>query len=276
MKPVAVVCSTPPLAAEAAALAERLGLPLFEGTENYSSAKERLRFLQSQAPRLPALVFLVKSGGLELALIDQDRIVSVKSSFHDAGISYRRLKGGGRSEMIAKAVGLRKGKRPAVLDATAGLGVDGFILASLGCVVTLIEREPSVHALLEDGLKRSRAYAAGEDKDLEEILQRITLLQADALDCLKPGGTTPAAEVIYLDPMFPERKKAAAVKKEMQIFHRLVGPDSDADGLLAAALDSDAERVVVKRPRVAPPLAGSAPSHVLAGKRNRYDIYFIH
>lgn len=77
----------------------------------------------------------------------------------------------------------------------------------------------------------------------------------------------------YLDPMFPVRRSKAAVKKDMALFHTLVGPDEDADALLAPALALAQRRVVVKRPRIAPPLAGHQPGMILSGKSSRFDIY---
>jgi 16S rRNA (guanine1516-N2)-methyltransferase len=82
-----------------------------------------------------------------------------------------------------------------------------------------------------------------------------------------------APQVVYLDPMFPHTEKAAQVKKEMQFFRELVGKDTDADSLLDQALSVASHRVVVKRPRKAPPLAGREPGLTLAGKANRFDIY---
>ncbi|MFO1350284.1 MAG: class I SAM-dependent methyltransferase [Gammaproteobacteria bacterium] len=43
--------------------------------------------------------------------------------------------------------------------------------------------------------------------------------------CLAEGDFP---EVIYLDPMYPERSKAALVKKESRVLRELVGPDDDA------------------------------------------------
>jgi 16S rRNA (guanine1516-N2)-methyltransferase len=80
-------------------------------------------------------------------------------------------------------------------------------------------------------------------------------------------------DVVYLDPMFPARSKSAQVKKEMQVFHQLVGTDPDADQLLELARACAKKRVVVKRPRIAPELAAARPSYTLTGKSNRYDIY---
>lgn len=169
--------------------------------------------------------------------------------------------------MIAKAVGVQPGIRPRILDATAGLGRDAFVLASLGCEMTLIERQPLVAALLEDGLQR-----AALSLEVAPIAARMRLLGGNAI-ALMQEWQGEAPQVIYLDPMFPHRDKSALVKKEMRLFRPLVGDDLDAPALLAAALELASHRVVVKRPRKAPAIAGSRPSYVLEGKSSRYDIY---
>ncbi|MDH1109959.1 class I SAM-dependent methyltransferase, partial [Metapseudomonas otitidis] len=170
-------------------------------------------------------------------------------------------------QMIAKAVGIQPGIRPRVLDATAGLGRDGFVLASLGCEVHLIERQPLVAALLEDGLAR-----AARDLDVAPIAARLHLLTGNAITRMAEWTDEPP-QVIYLDPMFPHRDKSALVKKEMRLFRPLVGDDLDAPALLAAALELATHRVVVKRPRKAPIIEGPKPGYALEGKSSRYDIY---
>lgn len=274
MTPAAVFCLDDSNVAQAAALAGDCGLPLIEtgGIANKSS-KERLRIFQSHLQLLPALAFLVDEVALHLALIDDRGVLAISAGFHGAGVDYRRAKGGGRSERIAKAVGLKGQKVPRVLDATAGLGVDAFVLASLGCRVTMLERVPAVSALLQDGLARSRLYASENDAGLEAILNRLQLIRRDAIEYLSTLTEADAPDVVYLDPMFPERRKSAAVKKQMQLFHQLIGPDADADRLFETALSCACERVVVKRPRIAPALTDREPSYVIQGKRNRYDIY---
>jgi len=169
--------------------------------------------------------------------------------------------------MIAKAVGIQSGIRPAILDATAGLGRDAFVLAQLGCDVVLIERHPLIAALLADGLARALS-----DAEVGPIVQRMHLQKGNAIDLMTAWQGEPP-QVIYLDPMFPHRDKSALVKKEMRLFRPLVGDDDDAPQLLAAALDLATHRVVVKRPRKAPGVAGRGPSHVLEGKSSRFDIY---
>lgn len=274
MDPVAVFCLDSSSTVKAGTLAREFALPLFEdATVACNTSKERLRFFQRHLTELPAIAFLVGANVLNLALIDQEGVLSISAGFHGSTLDYRREKGGGRSEMIAKAVGVKGDKPLSVIDATAGLGVDAFVLASLGCQVTMIERVSAVNALLRDGLERSSHYASEHNAGLEAILQRMQLVQADAAEYLQSIEEAASPEVIYLDPMFPERKKSAAVKKEMQLFHKLIGSDDDADRLFQSALAKARSRVVVKRPRVATALSGPKPSYVLEGKRNRYDIY---
>lgn len=276
MKASAVFSQDSLSAAKASALACDFDISVIEASSVSSkSSKERLRFYQEHLAELPSLVFLVDADVLQLALVDDEGVLAISANFHTSSLSYRREKGGGRSEMIAKAVGLKGGKFPSVIDATAGLGVDAFVLASMGCRVTMLERVPAVSALLQDGLERSRDYASRHDVKLKSILSQMQLVRADAGEYLDQLGEEDFPDVIFLDPMFPERKKSAAVKKEMQIFHKLIGPDDDAGRILESALARARERVVVKRPRVAPRLTGRAPSHVIEGKRNRYDVYLL-
>ncbi len=197
----------------------------------------------------------------------------IKADFAEGAVDHRRKFGGGKGQMIAKAVGLKAGVYPRVLDATAGLGKDSFVLASLGCQLQMIERMPIVHALLSDGL--ARAKACGEDPELGQILARMSLLASDSKTYLQSLAQDDFPDVIYLDPMFPERHKSADVKKEMRAFHSLVGADEDADALLPLALAHVNYRVVVKRPRKAPFLNNQAPSYQLEGKSSRFDIYTL-
>ncbi|VXC75951.1 Ribosomal RNA small subunit methyltransferase J [Pseudomonas sp. 8Z] len=205
--------------------------------------------------------------GLQLVELGDKAPGPVRVDFIEGAAAHRRQFGGGSGQMIAKAVGVQSGIRPRILDATAGLGRDAFVLASLGCEMTLIERQPLVAALLEDGLQR-----AAQDLDVAPIAARMHLLNGNAIELMQ-GWAGEAPQVIYLDPMFPHRDKSALVKKEMRLFRPFVGDDLDAPALLAAALALASHRVVVKRPRKAPAIEGLKPGYVLEGKSSRYDIY---
>lgn len=237
---------TPSCAERAQALAAQLALPM-----------------QGDA----AFVVEVGDAGVQLREVADRAAGPVRVDFVEGALAHRRLHGGGSGQMIAKAVGIQPGVRPVVLDATAGLGRDAFVLAQLGCTVTMIERHAVIAALLADGLQRGLA-----DAEVSPIIERLQLIQADAIKAMQAWTGEPP-QVIYLDPMFPHRDKSALVKKEMRVFRPLVGDDDDAPALLEAALALASHRVVVKRSRKAPPVAGPAPGYVLEGKSSRYDIY---
>jgi 16S rRNA (guanine1516-N2)-methyltransferase len=216
----------------------------------------------------PETEFVLQIGdlGVQLVQLGPDSPGPVRVDLLEGSAAHRRRFGGGSGQMIAKAVGVQGGIRPSVLDATAGLGRDGFVLATVGCSVTLIERQPLIAALLADGL-----YRATQDEEVGPIVARMTLLKGNAIELMQT--MTEAPQVVYLDPMFPHRDKSALVKKEMRIFRPLVGDDLDAPALLDAALQLASHRVVVKRPRKAPCIDGVKPGYSLEGKSSRYDIY---
>lgn len=215
------------------------------------------------------MALVLSSHHLCLKQLDEPKLGAVLVDFASDALTFRRLQGGGRKESIAKAVGIKGNKIPSVLDATAGLGRDSFILANLGCQVSLIERSPEVAALLADGLAR-----AEHDEQLKDWLpKRMKLYFGKALDLLN-NWQYQQPDVVYLDPMFPHRKKSALVKKEMRLFQQLLGADGDADNLLTPALALAGQRVVVKRPESAPHLQGKQPNMAIKGKKLRFDVYF--
>ncbi len=212
--------------------------------------------------------------GVALYSLLDARQAPIKVDFSSGKLAHRRQFGGGKGQLIAKAAGLGRGIYPHVFDATAGLGGDAFVLASLGCRVTMAERSPVAYALLKDGLERACQFAATGDEGLAAILDRMTLLAGDSLELMTQSSEA-LADVVYLDPMFPVRQKTAAVKKEMQAFHAIIGGDEDADKLLEPALSCAEYRVVVKRPRIAGTLSGRSPGYQLTGKSSRFDVYPI-
>jgi len=188
--------------------------------------------------------------------------------FVGGAVAHRFRFGGGRGQALPKAVGMKSGNSPSVVDATAGLGRDAFLLASLGSVVTLIERSDKMHRLLAEGMERARA-AGGE---VAEVIARMTLLHGDAKVLL--AELSP--DVVLVDPMHPPRKNSALVKKEMRLIREIVGTDRDSADLMRAALESARKRVVLKWPQKADPMEGiRAPSHQITGKSTRYDVFMI-
>lgn len=212
---------------------------------------------------------------LELRKLDEPKLGAIYVDLAGGAVAHRRKFGGGKGQAIAKAAGLNKGSTPTVLDATAGLGRDAFVLASLGCKVQMVERHPVVAALLDDGLTRAK-----QDSEIGGwVSERMSLLHASSHDALAKLAADPdflRPDVVYLDPMYPHpenKKKSALVKKEMRVFQSLVGADHDADGLLEPALALANKRVVVKRPDYAEWLDQRQPSMAIETKKNRFDVY---
>jgi 16S rRNA (guanine1516-N2)-methyltransferase len=198
----------------------------------------------------------------------QQRFKPIYVDFLAKKITLRRKQASFKKEPMAQALGLRKKSAlpPFLIDATAGLGQDSFILASLGLEVTMLERSPILHILLEDGLNRAQ-----QDLLVAPIIGRMHLVKADAITYL--ANCEP--DLIYLDPMFSERKKSALNCKEMQYLQAVVGQDFDANQLLKTALACAHKRVVIKRPRLATPLVETKPTYSLTGSSCRFDVYVI-
>ncbi|ASP40907.1 rRNA methyltransferase [Bacterioplanes sanyensis] len=263
----ALVCNDHSLDAIAAALCEHYGLAI-----------------KQQWPDDGEYHLSLTLQGLSLQQQAADKS-AVTVDFCAGANAHRRRFGGGKGQDIAKAIGIGR-YVPSVADLTAGLGRDAFVLASLGCQVTALERHPVVAALLSDGLSRAgnrhlpapwQALQALRpvlvDDETRNVVQRIQLQHIGAKDWLQQQPDN-SVDVIYLDPMFAhDGRQKAQVKKDMQAFRHVVGQDDDADELLHEALRVARCRCAVKRARKAPPLAGQAPTYALTGKANRFDVY---
>jgi 16S rRNA (guanine1516-N2)-methyltransferase len=250
---IAVQAATPDQYARAQTLADKLKIPL---------AQENTKEFQ--------YLLVCSADSIALKLTEKNAPGPIMVSFTEPSMEYRLKHGGGRSQAMARAIGLKKGWQPTVIDATAGLGRDGFIMAHLGCHVHMFERSPILAVMLEDGLERAKqaAHAA-------EVVSRIRFTLADSKEFMLKIKPQNRPDVIYLDPMFPERTKNSLVKKEMRILRGLAGDDQDAEKLLDIALHCAGNRVVVKRPRLAPTLDDRVPSHTITGKTSRFDVYLI-
>lgn len=249
---IAVAAETSEESESAAKLAAQLGLPLS----------------QSESQAFP-LLLVATAERLELRQTGPGAPGPVYVDFLEGKADFRRRYGSSRDEGVVRAVASKRNRTPTVLDATGGLGRDAFVLASHGCRVTLVERQPVIAALLADGLAR----AARDEKVGLIVAERMQLLSGDSRTIMRHLPEAERPEVIYLDPMYPHRDKTALVKKEMLILRMLAGPDEDSAELLAAARACATRRVVVKRPAGAPPLAGMAADQIQNSGSHRFDIY---
>lgn len=194
----------------------------------------------------------------------------LRVDFTNGTLKHRQQFGKDKYSPLARAIGLRDKSPLHILDATCGLGKDTFVLANLGNRIIALEQHPMVFALVADALTRARQHP-----DTATITERITHHHIRAEDYLK-NHSAPVADVIYLDPMFPDEKSTAAVKKDIQILrHLLADSRPNNDALLPLAMAAARYRVVVKRARKSPYLADKTPDVSIEGNANRYDIYTI-
>ena len=221
-----------------------------------------------------------KGGGIELARDDEGLYLAANGMRLRADFKHLlpRVKPGAlQRELLVRAA---KTKRPSgdgeatapltAIDATAGLGEDSFLLAAAGFSVTMHENDPAIAALLRDALARAAA-----DPAAAPIIARMTLVEGDSIAALYALANDPAAprpDVVYLDPMFPERTKSAAVKKKFQLLHLLERPCADEEALLRAAMTAHPRKIVIKRPSKGADLADAKPSYRITGKAVRYDV----
>ena len=161
---------------------------------------------------------------------------------------------------------MKSNKNRYIVDATAGLGYDAFILASLGAKVTLIERSEKMHEILQNGINEGISFGG----EIKKIVNRMDLLFVDSKKILPKLSP----EVIMIDTMYKDRKKTALVKNNMRLVREIVGHDSDYIELLKVALNCAKNRVVLKQPRYADPIREIRKcSHQVLGKSIRYDIF---
>ncbi len=231
-------------------LAARLGIPLLDLRE---------------ANTVSSYCLLLRYRSGCLVLLDD---VSLKNSGLFVEIEHRP--GEQLSWPIAKSGALAQAlgrKTKTVVDATAGWGQDSLAIFRMGYEVLSIERSPVMAELLADGYKRLQQLAWVQQLKLSPPQLRL----GNAIDILGKLGFKP--DCIYLDPMFPpKRKKSALAKKSIMVLRDLVGDDMDKEQLFAMAFRVAGKRVVVKSPDYAEPLGGK-PSESFHGKLLRYDVY---
>lgn|SRR3990167_1166137 len=176
-----------------------------------------------------------------------------------------------KNELLARAIGISPKDHPKIIDATAGLGRDSMILAALGYEVTMLEKSPVLYHMLQDAF-----HHASTNETLVPLIQKLRLIQTDASLWLKQIDPADRPDVIYMDPMFPERKKSAFVRKEMVFLQNLLGKDDNVLDLLQSALACAKKRVVIKRPRLAQEISiNKGPHFSITGKSSRFDIYLV-
>ena len=155
--------------------------------------------------------------------------------------------------------------QPTAIDATAGMGEDSFLLAAAGYQVTMFEQNPVIEVLLKDAMKRAKKHPL-----LSEIIDRMNLIGGNSIELLPKQNH---ADLIYLDPMFPARRKSGLVNKKLQLIQHLEQPCVEEADLLQAAMSLNPRKIIIKRPLKGAFLADRKPQYSVKGKAIRYDCF---
>jgi 16S rRNA (guanine1516-N2)-methyltransferase len=258
MQSVVPLLVTPEYVTQSAALQQRFELPIVTQLDENIDL-----YLQFQAG--------------SLGLCQQYSLLNpVCVDFLHGRVAFRHRQQEGRRQPLARAIGFAKNPQPVVVDATAGLGRDAFVLASLGAQVIMVERSPVIAALLSDGLQRAIVGTLNQSEQVHLatlFAQHLQLYYGDARDYFATLFRKYPQAVLYLDPMYPHREKSALVKKEMRLFRLVVGDDADSADLLTQALQFGVQRIVVKRPKLADGLISQSPTMQIVSEQTRYDVY---
>lgn len=241
-------------------LAGNIGLPLVPATANSGQDHWQLQVNANH-------VRIVRPDGLAMTVDFINSKAQRRSNEHNI-----------LQQPLAKALGIKTFQKrhehaPTVIDGTAGLGQDAWLIARLGCNVTLVEQSTILSSMLEFAVQKALAH-----DEYQSTAQLLSVKHANTAEYLATR-TNPTADIVFLDPMYPARRKQALVKKEMQMLHELIGPDDNNEQLLNSALSHARFRVVVKRPKSAEPLIGSDawPGQLtsVSSPNTRFDVYHV-
>jgi 16S rRNA (guanine1516-N2)-methyltransferase len=236
--------------------------------EAFKKAQQWQKFLSENNFEFEQIEKIDMSGAVPVIYDKKNNKFSI--DFVNDKKNYHKKKLSIKNEILSKALGAGKTGLK-VLDLSAGLATDAVFLAQLGYDIVAVERNPLIYLCLEDALKFLKAHEEASNESTDARL-KLRFHFADAQSFLKNKNFE--ADVIYFDPMFPEKAKSALPRQEMVFFKGLVGADDDAANVLQAALKAKVKRVVVKRP-VKAPVLGEKPSGSLKGKLVRFDIYGV-
>ncbi|MDO4189013.1 MAG: class I SAM-dependent methyltransferase [Lachnospiraceae bacterium] len=234
----------------AKSFSHKTGFPILDGSDTASSQADRNK---------DSLNVLFDKSGVSLTGYG----LSYQGDFDE--MLRRVTEGRLLHEMLAKATKTDI-QNPVAIDATAGMGEDAFIIAACGYDVTLHEQNPVVALLLKDAIRRGKKQPI-----IKDIVSRMHVMEGDSVEIL--SNRLDPVDLIYLDPMFPGRKKSGLIGKKLQLIQKMESPCSVEDALFDAAISAGPSKIVVKRPLKAPFLAGRKPNYSLDGKAIRYDCY---
>ncbi|WP_157073928.1 class I SAM-dependent methyltransferase [Moraxella oblonga] len=234
-----------------------LSLSVIETLDCSNKSLKKVSAFNDNAP----LLFFDKQSFILAMVIDNELI---KTNLNWQSLQKRIVSSGKNNELLLKACKLSQ--TMSVIDGTAGFGIDGLILASTGARVTLIEQNPIIFLMLYfEKLKMS------QHKNWQKLMDRINIVFGNSNDII---NNSIKHDLIYLDPMFPNGSYKGAVNKNMQVLHSMVSPPNSDDELkLFNTAIAKCDKLVIKRPIIAPNFADKSPNQSFNNEVIRFDVY---
>lgn len=212
-------------------------------------------------------ILYLKKSDLIWAVLQGDDIIKISADWQSH--QSRIVKAGKNNELLLKACKLKacQSNEPMrVIDATAGFGIDGLILASTGARVTLIEQNPILFLLL-----KAEQHKMSQHPNWQKLMSRMDIIYGDSGKILH---TLDKVDLIYLDPMFPSDSYKGLVNKHMQVLHQYINPPHfDDEVALFETATKHCDKLVIKRPISAPNFANKSPSQSFNNEVIRFDVY---
>lgn len=177
-----------------------------------------------------------------------------------------RISGGRLQHEMLVHIARPKKENLKAIDAAAGMGEDALLLAACGYEVTLYEKNAVIAALLRDTIRRAR-----RNELLKGIVEKMHLIEGNSIELIPKQ--TDSADLVYLDPMFPARRKTGLINKKLQLIQKLEQPCDDEKAILDTAMLVHPKKIIIKRPLKGAYLAGMKPGYSVKGKAIRYDCF---
>ena len=182
------------------------------------------------------------------------------SSFRSGSFT-NRIKNFQRESHLKKAIGYGGESSKKILDCTAGLGHDAFILALLGQYVTFVEKNKGLCILFELALENLPPTSY-----FQEAKERITIINDDSASFVDKLFDY---DVVYIDPMFEDRGNAGR-SGMMSLISDYLDDFTDVSDVL---IRSKFNRLVIKRQKQFKQSGNIAPSFILHGKSINFHVF---
>lgn len=235
-----------------------------ENEDHYQYLKDKLKFSEPEITKIypeQEPFFIYKEDGLHFVKdSSQNKLLHV--DFLKGSLGWR-LKRKDHETLLKKALG-KKNNNLTIFDGTAGFLSDALIFLALGHKVIACEQSKVLFLLLSDAIDRAKIKLS--------FLDNLNLIHGDALDVYKSMQNI---DVIYLDPMYPSKKKSALTSGSMSDIKsilKLENIENLEDEVFFDFKKNKFKKIILKRP-IKSKIIDDSFNYQIKGKSTRFDVY---